>query len=109
MSNMEHGILNSKSKLAQKRLDPVRGQGVIRRKNGAYTFVREYFAPDYNTTLGQQTIVFWPVLDFIEQINVPLQHLAHNTANRQVGGHTVDGCHAAVCIWLVSNRVDRGI
>jgi hypothetical protein len=34
-------------------LNPVRGVGVIRRKSGAYTIVREHFAPDYNTALGQ--------------------------------------------------------
>jgi len=41
-------------KLVSKRLDFVRGQDVIRFKNGAYTLVREYFEADHNTAIGQK-------------------------------------------------------
>ena len=67
-----------------------------------------YFAPDYNTALEQETIVFRPFLDFVEQIDVSLQQIAHNAADRQVGSHAVNGCHAAVCIRMVADGVDAG-
>ncbi len=37
-------------------------KAVKRFKNGAYTIVREYFEPDYNTALGQEMAVCKTVL-----------------------------------------------
>ena len=67
-----------------------------------------YFASDCNTARGQETIVFRQVLDFVEQIDVPFQQIAHNAADRQVGGHAVNGRHAAFCIRMVADHVDAG-
>jgi hypothetical protein len=41
-------------KIGFKRLDDIRGQGLIRFKSGAYTVVREYFETDYNAAIRYQ-------------------------------------------------------
>jgi hypothetical protein len=41
-------------KIGIKRLDDIRGQGLIRFKSGAYTIVREYFEAAYNAAIGYQ-------------------------------------------------------
>ncbi len=51
-----------KSKLVDKPLDFVRGQGAIRFKSGAYTLVREHFESDWNAAIGQKMTVYQPVL-----------------------------------------------
>lgn len=50
---MDDRTIHFHIELVSKRLDIVRGQGLIRFKNGAYTQVREYFEPDHNTAIGQ--------------------------------------------------------
>ena len=51
---VDSGIhLYKNTELVSKRLDIVRGQGLMRFKNGAYTLVREYFEPDRNAAIGQ--------------------------------------------------------
>ena len=45
-------------KLDYKCSDLVRGHGEIRFENGAYTIVREYFGPDFNTAIGQKMGIY---------------------------------------------------